>query len=125
MDSDAQGYLSYDKLKSSYNAKEHPRVRQREKRAETIIKELDEALGPRVQNGFVDESSFIEYYADLNACMPAEKDDYFVDMVLRTWNLNEDSGFVSAAKIKQMEDVFFSKIAQRTHANDDEGKVVR
>lgn len=37
--------------------------------------------------GNISEQQFIEYYADINACLPAEKDDYFVDMVLKTWGL--------------------------------------
>ena len=45
--------------------------------------------------GYINEQAFIEYYADVNACLPAEKDDYFVDLVLKTWGLNTDKAFVS------------------------------
>ena len=41
----------------------------------------------------------MEYYADINACLPEEKDDYFVDLVLRTWGLSADKAFVSNQKI--------------------------
>lgn len=45
-------------------------------------------MSNRSHGGVVSEEDFIQYYADVNACLPAEKDDYFVDMVLKTWNLN-------------------------------------
>jgi hypothetical protein len=44
-------------------------------------------MGKRQQGGSISEQAFIEYYADVNACLPAEKDDYFVDMVLKTWGI--------------------------------------
>ena len=53
-------------------------------------------MGSRSKGGFVSEQDFIEYYADINACLPAEKDDYFVDLVLKTWGLNTQKVYVSA-----------------------------
>jgi len=48
----------------------------------------------------VTEAGFLDYYADLNATLPAEKDDYFVEIVLKTWNLKADSGlFVTPQRI--------------------------
>jgi Ca2+-binding EF-hand superfamily protein len=85
LDNEGKGCLEYDRLLEAYNAKDHPRVRTREKKTETIRQEFSDAMGSRAQNDFVDESSFIEYYADLNATMPADKDEYFVELVLRTW----------------------------------------
>lgn len=75
--------------------------------------------------GFVSESSFLEYYADINACLPAEKDDYFVDLVLKTWGLNTDKAFVAPQRLQELEDIIFEKVRQRTHGADDEGKTVR
>ena len=60
----------------------------------------------------------------MNACLPAEKDDYFVDMVLKTWGLNADKIFVSPQRIQEIEDIIFEKIRQKTHGADDEGKTV-
>jgi hypothetical protein len=77
-------------LCQSYNAQSHPRVLTREKRQETVYNDFENLLGARAQGGNVTESAFLEYYADTNACLPAEKDDYFVDMVLKTWGLNTD-----------------------------------
>jgi hypothetical protein len=49
-------------------------VRTREKKAETVFAEFEETISVRAQNGNIAENGFIEYYADLNACLPAEKD---------------------------------------------------
>lgn len=49
-------------------------------------------------DGYITEQGFIEYYADINACLPAEKDDYFVDMVLKTWGMSIDKSIISAKK---------------------------
>ena len=70
----------------------------------------------------ISEQAFIEYYADINACLPAEKDEYFVDLVLKTWGLNTDKIYVSAARVAELEDIIFEKIRQKTHGADDEGK---
>ena len=45
-------------------------------------------MSARSSGGAITQGTFIEYYADVNATMPAEKDDYFVDLVLKTWNLS-------------------------------------
>jgi hypothetical protein len=79
-----------------YNAAAHPRVRTREKKLESVYNEFESCMGARTQGGYIAEGSFIEYYADINACMPAEKDDYFVDMVLKTWGISTQPTNVSA-----------------------------
>ena len=48
-------------------------------------------MGARAQAGYITENSFIEYYADINACLPAEKDEYFVDLVLKSWGIDVSS----------------------------------
>lgn len=53
--------------------------------------------------------------------MPAEKDEYFIDTVLETWGLSEDS-YVSPQRIEELEDILYEKVRQRTHGADDEGK---
>lgn len=62
---------------------------------------------------------------DINACLPAEKDDYFVDLVLRTWGLNSDKAFVSSSRLSEIESTIFEKIRQKTHGADNEGKTAR
>lgn len=97
----------------------------REKKQETVYNEFEQCIGARSQGGFISENSFLEYYADINACLPAEKDDYFVDLVLKTWGLNSSKALVSPQKIQELEDIIFEKVRQRTHGADDEGKTVR
>ena len=80
----------------SYNCQSHPRVLTREKKQETVYNEFEQCIGARSSVGQVSENSFLEYYADINACLPAEKDDYFVDLVLKTWGLNTNKASVSA-----------------------------
>jgi hypothetical protein len=48
-------------------------------------------MGSKCQGVYVTEAGFLDYYADINATLPAEKDDYFVEIVLKTWGLNPDS----------------------------------
>jgi len=61
----------------------------------------------------------------VNACLPAEKDDYFIDLVIKTWGLNTDKSFVDPRRIAELEDIIFEKVRQKTHGADDEGKTVR
>lgn len=56
------------------------------------------------------EQQFIEYYADINSCLPAERDDYFVDLLIKTWGLGSDAAFVSPKRIADMEDIVFEKV---------------
>lgn len=71
-------------------------MRTREKKAETVYNDFVTCIGAKAQGGYITEAGFIDYYADINACTPAEKDDYFIDMVLKTWGLNTDKVYVSA-----------------------------
>ena len=58
------------------------------------------------------ESGFLDYYADINACLPAEKDDYFSDLVLKTWGLNADASItnVTPQRVLEMENIIFEKV---------------
>ncbi len=100
-------------------------MRTREKKIETVRANFVEGLGARSPNGVVSEQSFIEYYADINACLPAEKDDYFIDLVLKTWGLNNAAVSVSDQRLKELQTIIFEKVRQKTHGADDEGKTVR
>lgn len=95
MDKSGAGRVPLANLLKSYNVQSHPRVLTREKNAEKVYNEFETCIGARAQGSQVSESSFLEYYSDINACLPAEKDDYFVDLVLKTWGLNTDKAFVS------------------------------
>lgn len=126
LDESAAGKISWGKLQTAYQVEAHPRVRTREKKSETVRAEFVETLGKFQSAGFISEQAFINYYADVNATLPAEKDDYFVDLVLKTWGLSATNQvYVTPERTKQLEDIIFEKIRQRTHGADDEGKTVK
>lgn len=128
LDENLEKRVSWGKIQTAYQVEAHPRVRTREKKSEQVRLEFIECMGKHQKGGYITEQAFIEYYADVNATLPAEKDDYFVDLVLKTWGLtsaNTQKVFVTADRIKQLEDIIFEKIRQRTHGADDEGKTVK
>jgi hypothetical protein len=62
----------------------------------------------------------------VNATLPAEKDDYFVDMVFKTWGLSSiTKGASTPERLAELESVIYEKIRQRTHGADDEGKTAK
>lgn len=67
-------------------------------------------MGSRISGGFISENAFLEYYSDVNACLPPEKDDYFVDLVLKTWGLSADKVLVTPARLTEIEDIIFEKV---------------
>lgn len=99
------GNIPWGKLQTAYKADEHPRTKTREKKVETVRAEFVETMGKRQQGGNINEDGFIQYYADVNATLPAEKDDYFVELVLNTWGINTSkpsSGVVTAERIVEL-----------------------
>ena len=125
LDEIGEGRIAWGKLQTAFTVEEHPRVKTREKKSEVVRTEFFETLGKRQQDGFVSEQGFIEYYADVNACLPTEKDDYFVEMVLKTWGLSTSKTYVTPERIDQIEGIIFEKVRQRTHGANDEGKTVK
>jgi len=121
LDTEGTGKLSLQDLVSKYNASAHPRVKLREKTEETILAEFENGLGIRADEDVVTEDSFMQYYSDVSACLPAEKDEYFIDTVLETWGLSEDT-YITPQRVEELEDILFEKVRQRTHGADDEGK---
>jgi Ca2+-binding EF-hand superfamily protein len=91
LDEAGAGRISWGKLQTAYQVEAHPRVRTREKKSETVRAEFVETLGKFQSAGLINEQAFIQYYADVNATLPAEKDDYFVDLVLKTWGLSSSN----------------------------------
>lgn len=108
-------------LVSRYNPSGHPRVKLREKKAGTVLNEFEAGLEFRAQGGDITENTFLEFYADVSACLPAEKDEYFIDTVLETWGLSEEH-YITPQRIAELEDILYEKVRQRTHGADDEGK---
>lgn len=117
--------ISWGKLQTAYQVEQHPRVRTREKKSEQVRAEFVELMGKRQRQGVITEQGFIEYYADVNATLPAEKDEYFVETVLRTWGLQAQKATVTAPRTQELEAVVFEKIRQRTHGAEDEGRTIK
>ena len=101
--------IPFEGLVNCYNAPCHPRVTSREKKAETVFNDFVNIMGQHQQNGCVSEENFLNYYADVNAVLPCEKDSYFIDMILKTWSINSLTD-VPEARRNQLEDIIFEKI---------------
>ena len=116
--------VAWDALRSAYHVDAHPRLRTREKRAEQVSTDFADSFGKLISGGVVTEANFIDYYADINATLPAEKDDYFVDLVLKSWGLDAKTT-VNAQRLDELQTVIFEKIRQKTHGIEDEGRTVK
>ena len=125
--SGGQASVSFETLVANYNAPAHPRVTSREKKAETVMNDFVTLMGEQVQDGAVSEAGFLGYYAAANAVLPAERENYFIDMVIKTWGLEVSASGASVAgpRLAEIEDSIFEKIRQRTHGAEDEGRTVR
>lgn len=110
LDKQSAKRVQFGQLLQLYQAQNHPRVLTREKKQETIYNDFESCLGLRAQGGYISEDSFIQYYADINATLPAEKDDYFVDIVLKTWGLNNEKAIVSPQRVEEIENIIFEKV---------------
>merc|ERR1712060_261089 len=117
--------VSLEALVGGYNAPAHPRVVSREKRAENVMNDFVTIMSAAAQDGQVSEDGFIGYYADCNAVTPVDKENYFIQTILKTWGLEGTAVTVNAQRLAEIEDIIFEKIRQRTHGADDEGKTVR
>ncbi len=82
LDKQGRGYLNVEQLISLYNAELHPRVRTREKTVSQVQAEFERAIRAKAQNGMLSEMDFLDYYADVSACLPAEREDHFNNVYL-------------------------------------------
>ena len=76
-------------------------------------------------SGQITEASFIDFYADCNAVTPIDKENYFITTILKVWGLEGTAVTVNPQRLREIEDIIFEKVRQRTHGADDEGKTVR
>lgn len=76
------------------------------------------------QKGVVTAESFLEYYQEINATLPADKDTYFVDMVMKTWKLYETVLQATPTHVEHLLSVMHEKIRQHTQTKEDEGKAL-
>lgn len=101
---------SLEKIVSSFNAPAHPRVASREKRAENVMASFVELMSEKATNGQVSEEAFCDFYADVNACLPVERESYFIDAVLKVWNLQGTAVTVQANRLQEIEDNVFESV---------------
>jgi hypothetical protein len=81
LDKANQGFLLLSDLVGKYNSELHPRVRTREKTAPQVQQEFVQAISAKSQDGFrVTELDFLDYYADVSACLPSEREDHFINV---------------------------------------------
>jgi len=52
----------------------------------------------------------LDYYADINATLPSEKEEYFIGLLLNTWAVTASSDYVSHERIADLEIIIFEKI---------------
>lgn len=122
------GNLVLTKQIECYNANEHPRVKTREKSAKCVHDEFCRAILAKSEDGqSVDRSGWLGYYADVNACLPNEREDHFLDIIKNTWGL---AGVLQTRQIRSsrlvgQEKILFEKIRQRTVGTDNEGKTLK
>lgn len=72
----------------------------------------------------INETEFLEYYADVNATLPHEKEEYFVEIILNTWGITSSVDYVSPERLADLEIILYEKIRQKTFTKEDEGKTV-
>jgi len=60
----------------------------------------------------------------VNATLPAEKENYFQDLLCKTWGISggKSSSGSSGHHVANLEDILYEKIRQRTHGAEDEGR---
>ena len=95
MDKDNSGILDLNDIRQTYNAKQHPLVKQGKKTEEEVLLEFldtfeDHFCDMRGQadsrDGKINVNEWIEYYN--NVSMSIDDDAYFQLMMNNTWNLD-------------------------------------
>eukprot|EP01016_Furgasonia_blochmanni_P042888 TRINITY_DN5743_c0_g1_i10.p1 TRINITY_DN5743_c0_g1~~TRINITY_DN5743_c0_g1_i10.p1 ORF type:complete len:561 (+),score=190.53 TRINITY_DN5743_c0_g1_i10:73-1755(+) len=126
LDKSKSGVIPIEDLVNAYKASDHPRVRTRQKTIEVVKLEFQNAISKKSRDGVnITESDFLEYYLDVNATLPAEKEQYFCDLVLKTWGITTGVDYVSPERLSQLEGILYEKVRQKTVGQDDEGKTLK
>ncbi len=125
LDKDKKGVLCLDALLKNFRPQDHPRVRIRDKTTEQVYNEFARAIQRKSSNGkCITEAEFLEYYADVNATLPYEKENYFVDLVLKSWGVTSGTDYVSQERIAELETIIYEKVRQKTQEGQDEGATI-
>ena len=126
LDKSRQGRIPVGQLIANYNADLHPRVRTREKNAQQVEQEFQRAISRKAHEGFISEMDFLDYYADVSACLPTEREDHFNNILHSTWAPKGSRGYmVSSDRVLDIENRIFEKIRQLTVDKENEGTTLR
>lgn len=113
-------------LKQTYRAAQHPRVRTKQKTAEQVQNEFAAAITKKSSDAkTITEQEFLDYYADMNATLPNDKEEYFVDVILQTWGITSGAEYVSPERLADLEIILYEKIRQKTFTKEDEAKTAK
>lgn len=64
------------------------------------MNEFVNAISKKTTDGStITENEFLNYYADCNATLPHEKEEYFVDVVISTWGITSGIDYVSPDRL--------------------------
>jgi hypothetical protein len=110
-----KGELDLEELLRKYQAHYHPHTATRKKSPQEVAQEFE--TGIKLKSGnqkTLTEKEFLDYYQDLNFCVPAEREDYFVDLILNTWGMTHGKDYVTAKRLQEIEDILYEKIRQKT-----------
>jgi len=125
LDKDGKGKLCLSALCQAFRPEDHPRVRIRDKTACQVKAEFGKAIKRKSSNGTcITEAEFLEYYADVNATLPYEKENYFCDLVMRSWGVSSGECYVSPERLACLERTIYEKVRQKTLPGQDEGATV-
>jgi len=58
----------------------------------------------------ITEKEFLDYYADVNATLPDEREEYFVDILENTWGFKATSDYVPPKRLEDLENLFYEKL---------------
>jgi hypothetical protein len=95
-------------------------VRSLTKKAEKVQRDVEDGLRYWSDDGAnLTYPEFVEYFKDANACIPLEREEFFVDLLIHSFGLF-DSG-VSYDRLQQLEVTIYERVRQRTEIKKDEG----
>lgn len=118
--------MSLPELISRFSGADHPSVRIREKTQAQVEDEFTRGLSARSKDGAsITDFDFLDYYADVSACLPNEREDHFFDILNRCWGLVNMSKYVSPERVIDLEMRVFEKVRQKTVGTDNEGVTLR
>jgi len=81
LDPGMTGHITLSHCLSSFSGKNHPSVRIKEKSVEIVEDEFKDAIINKSRDGAtITEFDFLDYYADVSACLPNEREDHFIDV---------------------------------------------